>query len=61
MVDINPVKRGRHLAGTAHEIVGPDDLGRIDPAVVVVMNPIYVEEVTAAVRSQGIDAEIVPL
>ena len=47
MVDINPHKHGKYLAGSGHQIVGPDALVEIKPDVVVVMNPIYVEEIRA--------------
>ncbi len=44
-VDINPYKRGTFLAGTGHEVVAPDDLVEEAPDVVIVMNPIYHEEI----------------
>ena len=61
VVDINPHKWGRFLAGTGHEIVGPDALEAIRPDVVVVMNPIYVEEIGASLRGLGLAPEIVAL
>ena len=45
VVDINPNKHGTFMAGTGHEIVSPSRLVDIDPAVVVVMNPIYLDEI----------------
>jgi SAM-dependent methyltransferase len=46
-VDINPYKRGTFMAGTGQEIVGPDFLTAYRPDVVIVMNPVYVEEIRA--------------
>lgn len=54
VVDINPFKRGKWQAGTGHPIVGPDDLPGLRPGVVVVMNPIYVEEIGAELRRLGL-------
>ncbi|MEK0084511.1 class I SAM-dependent methyltransferase [Benzoatithermus flavus] len=61
VVDINPFKRGKHLAGTGHAIVGPDDLSGLRPDVVVVMNPIYVEEIAAELRRRGLAPEVTAL
>ena len=44
-VDINPHKHGFFMPGTGHEVVGPERLREAPPDVVVVMNPIYVEEI----------------
>jgi SAM-dependent methyltransferase len=58
VVDINPHKHGRFLAGTGHEIVGPDALPRIRPDVVMVMNAIYVDEIRADLDRRGLAPEI---
>ncbi len=44
-VDINPYKRGTFLAGTGHRVIGPEDLQEKTPDVVIVMNPVYHEEI----------------
>ncbi|MFO1070700.1 MAG: class I SAM-dependent methyltransferase [Geminicoccaceae bacterium] len=61
VVDINPHKWGRFLAGTGHEIVGPDALKTLRPDVVVVMNPIYVAEIGKDLADRGLYPQIVPL
>ncbi len=53
-VDINPFKWGKFMAGTGHPIVGPDDLPAQPPDLVIVMNPIYTEEITAELASRGL-------
>lgn len=58
VVDINPHKHGKFLAGTGHEIVAPEALKELKPAHVLIMNPIYVEEITRDVRAMGLDATI---
>jgi len=45
VVDINPFKHGTYMAGTGHEIVSPDFLRTYRPDVVIVMNPVYREEI----------------
>lgn len=57
-VDINPYKHGKYLAGTGHLIVGPEYLTEHPPALVVVMNPVYLEEITADLRRLGVDAAV---
>ena len=54
VVDINPHKHGKFLAGTGHEIVAPDFLVEYQPDVVIVMNPVYCEEIRASLKVMGL-------
>lgn len=54
VVDANPAKRGLYLPGTSHEILGPEDVPALAPHHVVVMNPIYVEEVRRSLGDVGL-------
>jgi SAM-dependent methyltransferase len=45
VVDINPHRQGRYMPGTGHPIVAPEALQQVRPDHVVVMNPIYVQEI----------------
>jgi len=58
MVDINPRKQGMFVAGTGQPIVGPEELCTVKPDVVIVMNPIYRNEIEAAVRELGVSSEV---
>lgn len=58
VVDINPNKTGTFMAGTGQEIVAPSALPVIQPDVVIIMNPIYKEEITRDLRSLGLSPEI---
>jgi len=60
-VDINPRKWGYHLAGSGHKVLSPEDLPALAPDVIVVMNPVYVEEISAQCDSLGVTAEIISL
>lgn len=45
VVDVNPHRQGRFMPGTGHPIVSPEALVGVRPDHVVVMNPIYVQEI----------------
>jgi SAM-dependent methyltransferase len=47
-VDVNPRRHGTFIAGTGQEIVAPAFLAHYRPDVVLVMSPIYLPEITAA-------------
>jgi cyclopropane fatty-acyl-phospholipid synthase-like methyltransferase len=57
-VDMNPRKQGMFIAGTGHKIVSPEDLKEIKPSVVLVMNPIYEEEVNQTTSAMGLDVDV---
>lgn len=57
VVDINPRKQGMHVAGTGQRIVAPEFLRDYRPESIVVMNPIYIQEIRAATEPLGLTAE----
>ena len=57
-VDINPFKQGKFLPGSGHAVVGPEALPDLKPDLVVVMNPIYVPEITLMLNDLGLQPEI---
>jgi hypothetical protein len=61
VVDINPIKHGKYLAGSGLAIVGPDDLVGIDPSTVIVMNPAYRSEVQNDLEARDLTARVVAL
>jgi SAM-dependent methyltransferase len=61
VVDINPYKHGSFMAGTGQEIVGPQFLTSYKPDLVVVMNPIYMEEIRAEIARVGVTTTVVPI
>ncbi len=58
VVDLNPRKWGKHMAGTGQLIHSPEDLEANPPDVVVIANEIYLEEIKGSLREMGIDAEV---
>ena len=60
-VDINPYKQGKFMPGTGHPVVAPEALREQPPDLVIVMNPIYVGEITSSLRALGLEPEITAL
>lgn len=58
VVDINPHRQGRYLPGSGHPIVAPSALRRIEPDRVVVMNPLYRDEIARSLRQHGLQPAI---
>jgi len=61
VVDINPAKQGTFLPGSGARIVAPEALVEVDPDLIVVMNPIYLDEIRAAARQLGSTARLAAL
>lgn len=57
-VDINPNKAGTFLAGMGQETVPPDFLIGYKPDTVIIMNPIYFDEIKASLDDMGLAPEI---
>jgi hypothetical protein len=60
-VDINPRKHGTYMAGTGQEIVGPEFLREYQPDVVIVMNPIYCNEIRQDLKKLGLTSKLIPV
>lgn len=58
VVDVNPYKQGKYLPGSGHYIVGPEAVSFFDPGLVIVMNPVYRNEIARQLSALGIQAEI---
>jgi SAM-dependent methyltransferase len=58
-VDINPHRQGRFLPVTGQQIVPPEFLTAYKPDLVILMNPIYLDEVRREVARIGLGADVV--
>jgi 2-polyprenyl-3-methyl-5-hydroxy-6-metoxy-1,4-benzoquinol methylase len=58
-VDVNPYKQGKFVPGTGHPVIAPTALVNDPPDLVIVMNPIYIDEITAILRTLRLEPEIV--
>ena len=61
VVDINPHKHGKFLAGSGLGIMAPDALGKFRPDVVLVMNSIYTEEIRHELAARGLEPHLIPI
>jgi len=57
-VDINPHKWGKYMVGSRHPILSPDALPELDPDLVVVMNPIYLQEISQLLRELRVSCDV---
>ena len=57
VVDINPRKRGSFVPGSGQQIVEPNSLRELHPDVIVLMNQIYRDEITAEIAGLGLNPE----
>jgi SAM-dependent methyltransferase len=61
VVDINPHKQGYFMPGFGQPIVAPSALIERPPGTVIVMNPVYRDEISAELRRMNLDPEILTL
>lgn len=59
VVDINPYKHGKYIAGTGQRIVPPEHLVAYQPDIVLVMNPIYRTEISRQVEKMHLSTELI--
>lgn len=58
VVDVNPRKQGMYISGAGQEIVPPEFLRDYHPDVVLIMNPIYGEEIKQVINQLNLSCEI---
>jgi SAM-dependent methyltransferase len=57
-VDINPHRHGQFMATTGQEIIGPERLTVDRPDVVIIMNPVYKQEIEDDLRKLDLNPEV---
>lgn len=57
-VDINPRKHGMYVVRTAQRIVSPEFLRDYRPETIIVMNPVYLDEIQSMLDGLGVKAEL---
>ena len=60
-VDIDPYKNGMYMAGTGQQIVSPEFLKEYKPDVVIVMNPIYFNEIRQYLGRMEVSTKLMPV
>lgn len=58
IVDINPRKQGKYVAGTGQRIIAPAELRDLRPDFVIIMNANYEAEIAEMLREVGVAPEI---
>ncbi len=58
VVDINPFRQGSFMPTTGHPIIAPQDVPTIAPDLVIVMNPVYRDEIGRALQALGCQPKI---
>jgi len=58
VVDISPHKQGTFIAGTGQEIVSPPFLKTYRPGLVIVMNPVYCDEIRVELSGMGLSPQV---
>lgn len=61
VVDINPYRQGCYMVGTAQPIVAPGELTQNPPAAVIIMNPVYREEISGELSSMKLRSNVLAL
>jgi SAM-dependent methyltransferase len=60
-IDLNVRKHGRFVPGTGTEVASPEELRSSPPDVVLVMNPLYEDEIRAQIDELGLRPEVLPV
>jgi hypothetical protein len=60
IVDINPHRHGKFIPGVGKHIVAPEFLKAYKPDTVIVMNPVYCNEIKQMLESLNVEAELIP-
>jgi hypothetical protein len=58
VVDINPRRQGFFMAGTGQEIMSPSFLEEYQADIVIIMNPIYLQEIRKMLAELDVDAQV---
>ena len=61
VVDINPYRQGTFMVGTGQEIVAPEFLKEYQPDIVIVMNPVYREEIQQDLNRMGLAPKLLTI
>ncbi len=57
LVDLNDRKHGRYTPVNGLPVVGPGDIGALDPSLVLIANALYADEIRAMVRSANLSPD----
>lgn len=58
IIDLNPAKLNKFVAGSGQQIKSPEFLSTYQPDQVIIMNPLYQKEIVAMLAEQGLLPEV---
>lgn len=61
VIDINAYKQGKYIPGTGHRVAAPEALLEDPPALVVAMNPVYLNEIKETLEGLDLAPELCAL
>jgi SAM-dependent methyltransferase len=61
VVDINPHRHGKFIPGVGKQIMSPEFLKEYQPDCLIVMNPIYCEEIKKMLKNMNLSPEVISL
>jgi SAM-dependent methyltransferase len=61
VIDVNPYKHGKFIPGTGHAVRSPETLKQQRPDCVILMNPIYENEVRTRLQDMQLYPQILPV
>ena len=59
IVDISPRKHGKYVPGAGKEIIPPEELKKYRPDIVIVMNPVYLEEIQEMINQMNLTSQLI--
>ncbi len=59
LIDLNPRKQGRYIPGTGHQVRAPESLVEYRPDAVIVMNPLYTQEIRQRLEAMDLRPRII--
>jgi SAM-dependent methyltransferase len=60
-IDLSPQRQGKFLPGSGLPVYAPEELRRLAPKFVVLMNPVYLDEVRARIAALGLAITVYPV
>ena len=61
VVDINPYKHGRYMPSFGTPVLSPRQLPELQPDAVLIMNPVYEQEISSMIESMGLTPTLMTL
>ncbi len=61
VVDINPHRHGKFIPGVGKEIKSPEFLKEYQPDQIIVMNPVYCDEIKQMLSQMGVTTDVISL